>query len=203
MLHSCPSAAHLALHVDVVEQYELVPPACGWFGVTVLPEQAQVRLAVPLRVLRAGGHVAEHLVVGAVLLDDVDDVLDRRLASPTFSGIGLPFSAPASVPRTAFSLSERRAGVGRLGVASPWPPSSGTGRKLTVPRNSPPMYSVHPAAQARSGFVPAGVRLAQVQALAVRHVSSVLSSLLIPHARGVPAGRDEAERLHLLAGRSR
>ena len=37
-----------------------------------LGEQADVRLAV------AFGHVTEDLVVGAVLLDHVDDILDRR-----------------------------------------------------------------------------------------------------------------------------
>ena len=75
--------ADLALDVEVVEQHELADQ-----GVVVgrdrLGEQAEVRLAVAL------GHVAEDLVVGAVLLDDVDDVLDRRRARRPWRGSGCP-----------------------------------------------------------------------------------------------------------------
>ena len=63
--------ADLALDVEVVQQHELAGQ-----GVVVgrdrLGKQAEVRIAVAFL------HVAEDLVVGAVFLDDVDDVLDRR-----------------------------------------------------------------------------------------------------------------------------
>ena len=53
-------------------------------GRHLFAEDGQARIAVALL------HVAEHLVVGAVLLDDVDDVLeDRRLAVSSRHGHGL------------------------------------------------------------------------------------------------------------------
>ena len=63
--------ADLAVDVEVVEQHELAGQGV-MVGRDRLGEQAEVRVAV------AFGHVAEDLVVGAVLLDDVDDILDRR-----------------------------------------------------------------------------------------------------------------------------
>ncbi len=41
----------------------------------LLREETELRFAV------AFGHVAEHLIVGAVLLHNVDDVLDRRFVA--------------------------------------------------------------------------------------------------------------------------
>ena len=62
--------------VGIVQQHELA-------GQLVLvrrdpfAKDAQLRIAIPLR------HVAQHLIVGAVFFDDVDDVPDQaRLADP-------------------------------------------------------------------------------------------------------------------------
>ena len=93
--------ADLAVDVEVVEQHELAGQ-----GVVVgrdgLGEEAKVRVAV------AFGHVAEDLVVGAVFLDDVDDILDRRgiadLGGDRVSGAGI------GSPRTAVG-SPRRSGL--------------------------------------------------------------------------------------------
>ncbi len=56
--------------VVVVEQHELLRKRVV-VRRHVAPEQHERRIAVPLR------HVSEHLVIGAVLLDDVEDVPDR------------------------------------------------------------------------------------------------------------------------------
>ncbi len=66
-----PVGADLAVHVEVVQQHEFASQRMV-VGRDGLGEQAEVRLAVAL------GHVAEDLVVSAILLDDIDDVLDRR-----------------------------------------------------------------------------------------------------------------------------
>ena len=66
-----PIGRDFAFDVGVVEQHELfrelVVVRCNRFG-----EQAQAAFAVAL------WEVAEDLIVGAIFLDDVDDVLDRR-----------------------------------------------------------------------------------------------------------------------------
>ena len=70
-------------------------------------EQAQPWLAVPLR------HVAEHLIVSAILLDDVDAVLDGGLvADATWDRVvgGDPFNTRCGVAL------QRAAGVGLGGV---------------------------------------------------------------------------------------
>ena len=68
--------ADLGVDVEVVEQHELARDRVG-VRRDVLAEEREVRVAVALR------QVAEHLVVGAVLADHVEDVLDRRrLADP-------------------------------------------------------------------------------------------------------------------------
>ena len=58
---------HLAVAVEVVQQHELAGQLVV-VGRDLLGEEAQVRVAIALL------HVAEDLVVGAVLLDDVDDM---------------------------------------------------------------------------------------------------------------------------------
>ena len=63
--------ADLRVHVEVVEQHELAGERVR-IGRHVLAEEAERRIAVSL------GDVPEDLVVGAVLPDDVEDVLDRR-----------------------------------------------------------------------------------------------------------------------------
>ena len=62
---------HDAVAVVVVEQHEALGQRV-LVGRHLAPEDAQARVAVGLR------EVAEDLVVGAVLLEHVDDVLDRR-----------------------------------------------------------------------------------------------------------------------------
>ncbi len=61
----------VSVAVEVVEQHELLGQLVV-VGRHVAPEHHQRRVAV------ASGHVAEDLVVGAILLDDVEHVLDRR-----------------------------------------------------------------------------------------------------------------------------
>ena len=61
-----------ARDVGVVEEREL-PGELAVVGHHPLAEAAQLRVAV------ADRQVAEDLVVGAVLFDDVDDVLDRAV----------------------------------------------------------------------------------------------------------------------------
>ena len=65
-----PVGADFALDVEVVEQDELAGERV-MVGRDVFAEETQLTLAIPLR------HVAEHLIVSAVLLDDVDAVFDR------------------------------------------------------------------------------------------------------------------------------
>ena len=66
-----PSALTSRVDVEVVEQHEFARQLV-MIGRDVLAEQHQRGIAVAFL------HVAEHLIVGAILLDDVDDVLDRR-----------------------------------------------------------------------------------------------------------------------------
>ncbi len=100
--------ADLALDVEVVEQHELADQ-----GVVVgrdgLGEQADARLAV------AFGHVAEDLVVGAVLLDDVDDVLDRRGVAD-LRGNRVPGRGQGAADAGRIAPSQRAALVDRLRV---------------------------------------------------------------------------------------
>ena len=66
-----PERRLIAGTVVVVEQRELLGQRVV-IRRDVASELHERRIAVALR------HVAEHLIVGAVLLDDVEDVLDRR-----------------------------------------------------------------------------------------------------------------------------
>jgi ribosomal protein S16 len=66
--------ADVGIDVEVVEEHETLCQPVG-VGGHVAPEQRQRRIAVALR------EIAEHLVVGAVLSDDVEHVLDRRCAA--------------------------------------------------------------------------------------------------------------------------
>ena len=66
--------ADLGVDVEVVEQDELAGERVG-VGRDLLAEEAEARIAVAFR------HVAEDLIVGAVFLDDVEDVPDRRCAA--------------------------------------------------------------------------------------------------------------------------
>src|SRR5262249_21651063 len=64
----------LRVSVDMVEQREAADERMD-VGRSLLPEESQRRVAVAARV------VAEHLIVGAVLADDVEDMLDRPAAT--------------------------------------------------------------------------------------------------------------------------
>ena len=66
-----PVGADVGVHVEVVEQHELARQLVQ-VGRDVFAEQHQRGVAIAFL------HVAQHLVVGAVLLHDVDDVLDGR-----------------------------------------------------------------------------------------------------------------------------
>jgi hypothetical protein len=73
--------------VKVVEQGKLARKAV-MVGRDVLAENAQLRVAVALL------HVAEHLIIGPVLLDDIDDVLEHaRLAMTQRNGSRRNFRA--------------------------------------------------------------------------------------------------------------
>ncbi len=71
-----PVGAVAAGGVEIVEQHELLGEKV-LVGGDILTEHHQRWVAVAAR------HVAEDLVVGAVLLDDVDDVLDERRVART------------------------------------------------------------------------------------------------------------------------
>src|SRR5439155_25583147 len=66
--------AHLGINVEVVHQDKLsregVVIRCDLFS-----EKSEAGISVPFR------HVAEHLVVRAILFDHIDDMTDRRLLS--------------------------------------------------------------------------------------------------------------------------
>ena len=57
--------------IEIVQQHELARQA-ALIGDHVFRVGVERGLAVPL------AQIAEHLIVGAILLDDVDDVLDGR-----------------------------------------------------------------------------------------------------------------------------
>ena len=66
-----PVRAHLGVDVEVVEEHEL-PREGVCVRRHLLAEESEIGIAV------AGRDVAEHLVVGTVLADHVEEVLDRR-----------------------------------------------------------------------------------------------------------------------------
>src|SRR4030095_11014686 len=73
--------AHFAFNVEIVEEDEVAGELVV-VGCDALWKEAECRIAVSL------GHVAEHLVVGAVLLNYVKAVFDRRgVTSPEGNGI--------------------------------------------------------------------------------------------------------------------
>ena len=63
--------AHIAVHIEIIEQHELARDLV-FVGRDLFPEQHEGGIAVAFL------HIPEHLVVGAVFLNDVDDVLDGR-----------------------------------------------------------------------------------------------------------------------------
>ena len=105
--------ADLALDVKVVQEHELAGQ-----GVVVgrdgLGEQADVRIAV------AFFHVAEDLVVGAVFLDDVDDVLDRRRLAD-LGGDRVSGGGARSGHGRRIASPQRAALVNRLGIGGHLP----------------------------------------------------------------------------------
>ena len=76
--------AHLALDIKIVEHHKLARELVV-VGRDFFAEQTQARIAVALR------HVAKDLVIGAVLLDDVNAMLDRAGITHS-SGLPVPVS---------------------------------------------------------------------------------------------------------------
>ena len=120
--------AHLRVGVEVVEQNEVARQRMN-VRRDLLREQAERAIAVALR------QIAQHLVVRAVFLDDVNDMADRRRA--------------AHRPGDRVVLVHRRpaAGAGRqrwavlVHAASARLRPAGLGRSTipSEPRKSPPM----------------------------------------------------------------
>ncbi len=97
--------AHFGVHEEAVEQPEPV-------GERVMVhrdgsrEEHEARIPVALRV------VAEHLIVGAVFLDDVDHVLERRIARPRAArgpSVGRRHASRESRERVAARFRQRHA----------------------------------------------------------------------------------------------
>src|SRR6266851_5311317 len=58
--------------------------AGGALGGDAVPENREARLSVSRVPVTGSFHVAKHLIVSAIFLDDVDDVLDRASTSKEF-----------------------------------------------------------------------------------------------------------------------
>src|SRR5262245_47857915 len=65
-----PVGAHFRIHVEVIQQHEL-PRESMRVGSYLLSEQAQVGISISF------ADISEHLVVSAVLTNNVEDILDR------------------------------------------------------------------------------------------------------------------------------
>src|SRR5260370_41482696 len=74
-----PIRRHLAATIEVVEQHKATRQSMR-VGCDGVVEQGEARVAI------RAGYVAEHLIVGAVLSHDVDDVVDRRGGGPAGAG---------------------------------------------------------------------------------------------------------------------
>ena len=72
--------AHLAVAVEIVQEH-VIAGQLMVVGRDVLAVHHQGRIAVARRAALGVFEVAEHLVVGAVLFDDVEHVLDRAVAA--------------------------------------------------------------------------------------------------------------------------
>ena len=81
VLHSCPSVLTSLFGVKVVEQHELAGLRLVEIRRDLGAEDRQL-CGIAISFL----HVAKNLIVGAILLDDVDHMLDRRLGSPSLGG---------------------------------------------------------------------------------------------------------------------
>ena len=118
--------AENARAIGVVEQDELTHHLVV-VGRDLLAEDAERRVAVAL------GQIAEHLVVGAVLLDDVDDVLeDARFADALGHGPGRLVRARRQLgllQQTVAQVAARRSGSGAT-----IPARSARARATAVPK---------------------------------------------------------------------
>ena len=174
-----PVVADLGVDVEVVEQHELARQGVG-VGRRILAEEAEARIAVSRR------QVAEDLVVGAVLLDDVEDVRDRRGVAdargnrrrPRRRGRRRPVRRESGVSRRTVFVSASSAG------------RSGVLRIESVPVSMAPMYcDWSPSAP---GWGPRGIRIDVSpcpRARRIRWPSGVNCT-----RRRIPARRNEAVR---------
>ena len=171
--------------VGVVEQHELAGQLV-LVGRDALAEDAEGRVAVALF------HVAQHLVVGAVLLDDVDDVLeDARFAH----ALGHGARRLAGARRQGGLLEQRIAHVGQR--------RAGVGRQLAARRaRSPAKASRGTGASccrcSRAGSSAAGGS----DAFEVGDVEQLPSRVVNDGARE-PADRDQAKQAAICRARSR
>ena len=151
-----------------------------------LGEEAKMGVAL------AFGQVAEDLVVGPILLDDVDDILDRRgIANPSGDGVsGRHLLAPhgrrvATAKRAA--LVDRpgvRRHLGRVGHGNDRQGS------LEEPRDILANRPAFPCRVHGVGPIAIGPR---ALAFAIGHVDR-LAVTGEPHRSGIPAGGNETER---------
>ena len=173
--------ADLGVDVEVVERCERRRERVG-IRRHIFAEERQRRIAVRLR------QVAEHLVVGAVLANDVEDVLDRRRARRRGAGsarrpahrpaqAGARPSTASARARCASHAGQRRSGGHRDRSRS----RPGTWRRCTAPSMRAP-----PGCGPR-GFGALG------QPLAVKH-EDPRSVAIEQDAGRIPAGRDRSLR---------
>ncbi len=77
---------HFGIHIKIIQQHE-TPCQLVLVGSDHFREKAEIRIPV------AFGHVPQHLVVGPVLLDDIEHVFDRT-GIPHFLRNGIAFLPP-------------------------------------------------------------------------------------------------------------
>ena len=176
--------ADLTLHIEVVEQDKLAGQGVV-IGGDLLRKQTERRVAAALR------HVAEDLVVGAILLDDVDHMRDRACVA-FGSGNRMAFQAGQG-------LLGRRLGDASIRFGCPgchlFFESSVVGRQIDeahgAVEEAADVVGRGGSTDSRLGAVAVGVG---DDAFAVGHEQPP-AIRREPHARGIPANRDEAHAL--------
>ena len=133
--------ADVAIHVEVVEQDEL-PRQSVLIGCYSLAEEHQVRFAV------AFPDVAQHLIVGPILLDDIDNVANRIVRG--FGGKGVDHALLFG--RWGIWMYAVNP-VGQLDHARPQPLEIGVGQRLNASTDQIPDI-----VERRSRIRPVGVR---------------------------------------------
>ena len=176
--------AHLALDIKIVEQHEFARELVV-VGRDFFTEQTQARIAVALR------QIAQDLVVGAVLLDDVDAILDRA---------GFTHSSGNRVVRRALACDAkvRLHGAAAIGLRRPGPEL--VPQLLALGQVD---YFQCAAEQAADVFAHAGGRfLARLRAMTIGFGNDPLpvgdqQTFAVgrdANGSGIPADRDETER---------